>query len=398
MSAIRVSRWVPKAEAFLLARRDAVKWLEAQLKEARREETYAWRSVENARTHDSDATCKLRTLHLIWRSGWPAGLDGDVCELILRHTSCRHLRMLSVSCHRLCEAVEAARPIRLVRGGAEISVSGCQLLITTGSGELHGADGPLIKHVTAAAATQDGYMAVVGGLVYDYDPHPGPVTTEDGQPLGKVVSIASGSAHQIAALEGGEVLTWGGDDPRPLGRPVRFAIPTQVATLRQVVGVAAGGHQSAAWTRDGQLFTWGCRRSQGHAEAGPAVVSGPSNVTRAAVGERVMVAMSDEGRVWWWGAEIGEALDVSRPVAMPDVRAQDVAAGSRNVVCATLDDKLLEWGQIDHAFVPSPTTKHSGVVRVAACGDRLACLTVRGEVLLRQRMRWNLFASVAAFP
>jgi len=96
---------------------------------------------------------------------------------------------------------------------------------------------------------------------------PGP-----GQPrqaaVGGTWQIPSGYAlHQCGVTTTGAVSCWGTNDYGQLGdsSTVDRAIPTEVAGLKNVVSVTAGGLHSCAVTQDGSAYCWGWN---GHGQLG----------------------------------------------------------------------------------------------------------------------------------
>ena len=80
----------------------------------------------------------------------------------------------------------------------------------------------------------------------------------------KIVMVAAGHEHSIAATSEGDVFTWGCGTNGCLGfndeadRLVPMNINRAFLGGCGVVMVAAGSHHSIAVTSEGALFSWGC--------------------------------------------------------------------------------------------------------------------------------------------
>jgi len=88
--------------------------------------------------------------------------------------------------------------------------------------------------------------------------------TGDAISTGRVTAMAAGDAHTLALTDSGAVYAWGSNRRAQLGdgSVIDRAAPVRVLGLpdpavNRVVGIAAGGNQSAAWMQDGTVWMWG---------------------------------------------------------------------------------------------------------------------------------------------
>jgi alpha-tubulin suppressor-like RCC1 family protein len=132
--------------------------------------------------------------------------------------------------------------------------------------------------------------------------------------LSNVSGIAAGEYHSLAFTNNGNVYAWGynGYGQLGLGNTTDQYSPVHVSSLSNVSGIAAGGHShSLAFTTDGKVYAWGWNES-GQLGLGydslynyiksPVYVSRLSNVTGIAAGEYHSLALTNDGKVYAWGA------------------------------------------------------------------------------------------------
>lgn len=107
-----------------------------------------------------------------------------------------------------------------------------------------------------------------------------------------VVCVAAGGLHSLALTEAGDVFSCGSNSSGQLG--IVDATMTEAGDFVVVGGlppatlVACGDAHSAALTRDGQVYTWGCRTNGRLGRDGPGPVPGrvvlPARVVSIACG------------------------------------------------------------------------------------------------------------------
>ena len=196
----------------------------------------------------------------------------------------------------------------------------------------------------------------------------------------RIVMVAAGGDHTVALSEAGHVFTWGKGKFGQLGhgdREDQWA-PRQVEAGRfggeRVVFVAAGGDHTVAATAGGRLFTWGaCVYGQlGHgdfvARLVPTLVRGPtepafggSTVVMAACGLGHTLVVTQDGALWACGyACIGQlalndvgylasrhAFERVGAGVFGGARVVAAAAGLFHSAAVTEDGALWTWGHGD---------------------------------------------------
>jgi alpha-tubulin suppressor-like RCC1 family protein len=128
--------------------------------------------------------------------------------------------------------------------------------------------------------------------------------------LSGVRSIAAGGAHAVAVLENGSAMAWGENARGQLGNGTESrssAVPAPVSGLSDVRQVAAGREQDLALLDDGTVMSWGGNES---GQLGnetlvnspiPSPVSGLSEVAALAGGGEQSLALLSNGTVMAWG-------------------------------------------------------------------------------------------------
>lgn len=131
-----------------------------------------------------------------------------------------------------------------------------------------------------------------------------------------VARIAAFEATVMAVMRDGTVRAWGGELPVfYTGGERRYpgvAQPIVVEGLTNVVDVAGGAPRGYALTRDGRVYAWGAnlKGELGTGSASieefepraPALVPGISDVLSIATVNRAAVVVTRDGRVWSWGS------------------------------------------------------------------------------------------------
>ncbi|PAA46928.1 hypothetical protein BOX15_Mlig003223g3, partial [Macrostomum lignano] len=133
----------------------------------------------------------------------------------------------------------------------------------------------------------------------------------------KVCSIACGASHSLALTQDGEVYAWGCNNCGQVGSgttvnqpsPRRLAGPLTNRRIRRV-----GACQSASFAVSvaGEVFSWGCNK---HGQLGIGGASGANQnvpvrltslerrfIDSLACGQSHVLALTDEGELWAWGA------------------------------------------------------------------------------------------------
>jgi len=148
--------------------------------------------------------------------------------------------------------------------------------------------------------------------------------------LTNVISIAAGTHHSLALKADGTVWAWGYNYYGQLGNgatlQVAVATPIQTSSLNNVVAITAGVFNSLAIKSDGTAWAWGYNRfgqagngSTSFAVPIPSLVPGLSNVTSIAAGYHSLATKSD-GTIWSWGYNYSGGLGLGttgQPVLIP---------------------------------------------------------------------------------
>ena len=182
-----------------------------------------------------------------------------------------------------------------------------------------------------------------------------------------VIGVDAGYRHTAICTLVGTVLTCGEVGWGRLGHGTAHGqgddeyVPRVVEALagKLVVGVAAGFHHTAAWTVQGELFTWGYRDGLGHGgqedENTPRLVQGLAGkmVVGAALGEDATTAWTETGKLFAFGSLKGGAREALGFRGIMHVETPQVvqALVGRKVVQVGMDRHILvstEDGEVYH--------------------------------------------------
>lgn len=184
--------------------------------------------------------------------------------------------------------------------------------------------------------------------------------------LSNVVAIAVGSSHALALLADGTVKSWGHNLRGELGIGNTTAQNTPqlipVASLSNVVDIAAGADWSLAILADGTVKAWG-GNAQGTLGIGnqidqsvpqPIPAANLSNVVAVSAGYNHCLALLGDGTVKGWGYNIyGQlglgfaSLVVSSPQPIPQANLNNVvavSAGDSSSYALLNDGTIKAWG------------------------------------------------------
>ncbi|KAL8440325.1 hypothetical protein Efla_001167 [Eimeria flavescens] len=255
-----------------------------------------------------------------------------------------------------------------------------------------------------------------------------------------VKRIACGDAHCLVVTAHGNVLSWGSNEMGQLGlgstRPAYT--PQGVSSLRNAIDVfaaadysacitsgingaegaeaaAAAGAAAGAWVyaeqlqQSGELWLWGSAESGklglgekilGGAITVPHSVSMPSSVSKVALGQSHVLALTARGFLYAWGAGfygrlgLGSSANVytAALVEFPTPIRANIAAGSMQSMCLTEDGEIWVWGRREylcaaqHILTPKLFLQLEGpegvskAKSIAACGEHCLAVTVDGRV------------------
>lgn len=167
-------------------------------------------------------------------------------------------------------------------------------------------------------------------------------------------------------------------------------IPTLVDGLKAktVVSVSSSGSaaSSAALTREGTVYTWGCgaqsRLGLGRCDANqllPAPVEGLPPACEIAIGEFHGAAITMDGRLWTWGSRgVGHSnprgAGIPAPVdGLEGVVIRNVSCGREHTVAVDADGRVWSWGNgVTYALGHGNKADQSSAKQVAALADKKA--------------------------
>jgi alpha-tubulin suppressor-like RCC1 family protein len=193
------------------------------------------------------------------------------------------------------------------------------------------------------------------------------------------VQIAAGRHFCLARMEGGlAVCSWGAGHFGQLGlgdaRPFAEHPTVMEGLLPQHVGspvveVVAGAWHGMALTEGGQVWAWGCNRSNqcGRKKLDPTASSSPPTmvspqlvpldkpVAKLAAGKAHSVALDRKGSVYCWGASnysqcgglARRRTGIAPPIlvdALAKVQIVDIAAGDLHSLALTGGGRVFAWG------------------------------------------------------
>jgi len=274
----------------------------------------------------------------------------------------------------------------------------------------------------------NGYRGQLGDGVTGQMSGPVPVLNLELGELSHVSAIATGGAHSLALLEGGNVVTWGDsmDGTRGNGESgpqseaeehgdyVNRKVAAEVPHLEHVKQVAAAGNTDYALLEDGKVLSWG---GNGNGKLGIGVETGKGK-TETPKPESCRVESSKERReaeeAEGGEAEAGEVACSKVPVEVgftfssqqvsEHVTVTGIAGGYVSAYALLSNGEVMAWGNgndgelgngtmagsdvpvpVDMAAVPScpalSSAAHCPVVEVAPGRDSVWALTAAGEVI-----------------
>lgn len=230
----------------------------------------------------------------------------------------------------------------------------------------------------------------------------------------RVVAVAAGKHHTLAAADAGDVYSWGSNRDGRLGYTQVDTQPTprKVTALskQRVVAVACANKHSLAVTSAGDLFSWGCnaRGQLGYGTCENAASAAPRPVDLR--GKAVAVAtaakahtlvLTADGEALTWGHKVVSPRRVAmgpaaamlageirgRPALKfhhrdAKLRLRDLAAGATYSLALTAEGAVLAWRSADPSLRAWPVRGLGAqrAVRISAAKRRCAVVTEAGDV------------------
>lgn len=217
-------------------------------------------------------------------------------------------------------------------------------------------------------------------------PTPGPP-----QGGGSAAQVSAGSFHSLARTTDGRAFAWGWNFQGGLGvgdgadRATAAAVAAPAGT--RFAQVAGGGLHSVAVTDDGRVYAWGRNTSGAVGDGVPGdrlsptaiAMPGAAPVAAVAAGGDFSLALTDDGRLFAWGAngarQLGDGTTTTRttPVVVQflgDVRFVDVDAGGSHALALGDDGHVYAWGNNNEGQLGDGTTNPRSLPQaVALPGD-----------------------------
>lgn len=199
---------------------------------------------------------------------------------------------------------------------------------------------------TACATTADGLycwgdasygQTGTGDLIFD------PVTTPQKVPnVAPPVDVSVGSVHVCAVQANGQVQCWGSTEDGRLGNDRSSAITESgplVTGITDATAVAAGQRHTCALRASGEVLCWGGNvlgqlgHGPGPATNTPTPVSGLTGVTQISTNTSATCAVKTDGTVWCWGeGSLGQLGNGVRANSEVPVQVQGITGAARVTV------------------------------------------------------------------
>ncbi|KAG3120740.1 hypothetical protein PI124_g1442 [Phytophthora idaei] len=192
------------------------------------------------------------------------------------------------------------------------------------------------------------------------EPTPRLLTTlvDQGVPI---ATVECGEFHTVALTKDGEIWAWGNGEYGRLGNgesdTCEVPEPIEFFSKDNVVSIAAGRDFSFALTDKGELYSWG-GNSQNQLGIGGGLAMDVYNiesipvlveafnglsVKQIAAGYDHAAAVTEDGRLYMWGAKIW--IEPHEMTAVNDYKMTQVACGRQYTVALTDDGKVFTFGK-----------------------------------------------------
>ncbi|XP_073971825.1 RCC1 and BTB domain-containing protein 1-like isoform X1 [Rhodnius prolixus] len=206
-----------------------------------------------------------------------------------------------------------------------------------------------------------------------------------------IVEVACGSHHSVVLTNEGEVYAWGQNKCGQTGSGMNpnQSSPRKVNSLiggKFIIGIACGQTSTVAVTNNGEVYGWGYNGSgqlgvgNNVNQVNPCRVMALSNtvIVKVACGNSHTLALSDEGKVYAWGANTSGQLATATKsnVFAPEQilqnigRVVDIAASHYSNISAamTQNSRVYMWGHCRGQVVSDPIfTPFTSLHEVFAC-------------------------------
>jgi alpha-tubulin suppressor-like RCC1 family protein len=203
----------------------------------------------------------------------------------------------------------------------------------------------------------------------DVEPSPYSTTPMTVQGVSNIISLAVGTNHTCALVQGGTVKCWGSNQSGELGDGSIYFYsftPVDVVGVSDAVAIAAGAFHTCALLANGTAKCWGFNDSGGLGIGNttntgtPTTVIGLNNATSISASAFTTCARIDDGTARCWGANDkgqlgnGSTSNSSVPVTPSGVSGVSSISPGYDHTCALLDDGTASCWGVPYA-VGSPT-------------------------------------------
>ena len=220
----------------------------------------------------------------------------------------------------------------------------------------------LTNVISLAAGTAHGVAALDGGSVSNWGSYWTGTSLVSAIPpptLTNALAVAAGSRHDLALLQNGRVAAWGWND---------FGQTNVPANATNATAIAAGGQQSLALLQNGTVVQWGLTNA--------AIPGGLTNVTEIAAGTNFALALLQNSTVVAWGANNLGQTNV--PAGLSNVVA--IAAGGAHALALEQNGTVIAWGDNTYGETNVPASL-TNAMKIAAGDNHSIALENNGTVV-----------------
>jgi len=212
----------------------------------------------------------------------------------------------------------------------------------------------------------DNYFGQLGDGTYNNSNVPKKISG-----LSKISTISAGGSYCVAVDEDNNLWVWGNNNYGQLGigSQISSTVPVKIESIKNVRQISAGTSHCIAVKDDGSVYVWGnnisgnlgVKDSEGNIDATSCILT-PSNVAelKNIVGvsaggsekEVFSVALTEKGQVYTWGGnfsgQLGDGTSESKyePVLLKDIKdVLEVAAGPDFFIALNKDYKIFGCGK-----------------------------------------------------
>lgn len=179
----------------------------------------------------------------------------------------------------------------------------------------------------------------------------------------KITQIATGGKHILALDDQGNFYGWGyyGHEQTKMPKDVKAEIEEAGTSIRQVLGATMW---SAVVTEDNNLHVWGSSQATMNFKLGRKV---RGHVVKAVNGDNNMALLLDDGTLAIIGDKSSEYY-VNIPEELTDgtVLVKDIASTNRNVIALTEDGNVYCWGANQDGLNTIPDGVQGNVAAIEA--------------------------------